>query len=71
MMDALAELRGFERGNIIGSDGLSIFSGQDFSERDYYQKAMRGESYISDSLLSKVTGEYAIIVAAPLWENGI
>lgn len=71
MLDTLAEHRGFERGNIIGEDGLSIFNGQDFSERDYYQRAMRGESYISDPLLSKVTGEYAIIVAAPLWKDGI
>lgn len=62
---------GFERGNIIGSDGLSIFNGQDFSERNYYQSAMKGEVFISDPLLSKITNEYAIIVAAPLWENGV
>lgn len=62
---------GFERGNIIGEDGLSIFNGQDFSERNYFQSAMRGEAFVSDPLLSKITNEYAIIVAAPLWENGI
>ena len=62
---------GFERGNIIGSDGLSVFNGQDFSERDYFKSAMRGEVYVSDPLLSKITNEYAIIVAAPLWENGV
>lgn len=67
----LALACGFERGNIIGADGLSIFNGQDFSEREYFQKAMRGENFVSDPLLSKITGEYAIIVAAPLWEGGV
>lgn len=37
-MGALAERRRGERGNIIGSDGLSIFNEQDFSERDHYKK---------------------------------
>lgn len=69
-LTAFATAYGFERGNIIGSDGLSIFNGQDFSERDYFKSAMKGEPFVSDPLLSKVTNEYAIIVAAPLWENG-
>lgn len=69
-LTAFANAYGFERGNIIGSDGLSIFNGQDFSERNYFQSAMRGEPFVSDPLLSKITNEYAIIVAAPLWENG-
>ncbi|MCM1299064.1 MAG: methyl-accepting chemotaxis protein [Firmicutes bacterium] len=71
VLDALAASEGFERGNIIGLDGRSIFDGTNFSERDYYQKAIKGETYISDPLLSKITGKYAVIVAAPLWENGI
>lgn len=71
VITAIAESEGFERGNIIGSDGISVFSGQDFSDREYFQKAMRGETFVSDPLLSKVTGEYAIIVAAPIWEGGV
>lgn len=71
VLDELAHSEGFERGNIIGTDGRSIFDGTNFSERDYYKKAMNGETYISDPLLSKITGKYAVIVAAPLWKNGI
>lgn len=71
MLTDFAVSHGFERGNIIGPDGLSVFNGQDFSERDYYKAAMRGEVFVSDPLLSKITNEYAIIVAAPLWENGL
>lgn len=62
---------GFMRGNIIGLDGISIFDGKDYSDRVYYQKAMTGVSYVSEPLLSKITGEYSIMVAAPLWENGV
>lgn len=51
VLTRLAEAQGFERGNIIGADGLSIFDGQDFSEREYYRAAMRGETYVSDPLL--------------------
>lgn len=71
VISALAESAGFERGNIIGRDGISIFDGNDYSARDYFIKASNGESYISDPLLSKVTKKYAVIVAAPLWQDGI
>lgn len=62
---------GLTRGNLVGADGYSIFDGNSYSDRVYYQKAMAGEAYISEPLISKVTGKYSIIIAAPLWENGI
>lgn len=71
IIDQRASSHGFIRGNIIGSDGISIFDGNDYSDRTYYQQCMKGESYISEPLLSKVTGELSIIIAAPLWEGGI
>lgn len=71
VIDSLAKSAGFERGNIIGKDGISIFDGNDYSSRDYFIKASKGESYISDPLLSKITKKYAVIVAAPIWQNGI
>ena len=69
IVDSIATSTGFERGNIIGLDGASIFDGKNYSERDYFQHAINGECYISDPILSKVTNKYAIIVAAPLWSN--
>lgn len=71
VVDSLAKSKGFERGNIIGIDGISIFDGKDYSQRDYFQKAIKGESYISDPLLSKITNKYAVLVAAPIWDEGI
>lgn len=71
IINSIASTTGFERGNIIGTDGASIFDGKNYSERDYFQHAMKGEYYISDPILSKNTNKYAIIVSAPLWQNGI
>ena len=33
-------LHGFQRGNIIGMDGISIFDGKDYSDREYVKQAM-------------------------------
>lgn len=60
-----------QRGNIIGKDGLSIFDGKDYNDRAYYQEAMKGNPCISEPLISKITGDLTIIVAAPLWKNGM
>lgn len=62
---------GLQRGNVIGLDGISIFDGNDYSDRDYFQKSLSGVSAVSEPLISKVTGDLTIIISAPLWENGI
>jgi len=61
----------YQRGNILDLNGRSIFDGEDYSDRDYFQHAIQGETFISDPLISKVTGEMTIIVAAPLWKGGV
>lgn len=61
----------FERGNIIGADGKSLLDGTDYSEREYFKEAMKGNSCISEPLVSKITGKLTIIVSAPLWKDGI
>ena len=71
IIDERASLHGFQRGNVIGLDGISIFDGKDYSDREYVQQAMQGNVYVSEPLISKITGELSIMVAAPLYENGI
>ena len=71
IIDQKVETYDLERGNLIGSDGISIFDGKDYSKRDYFQAAMKGETFISDPLISKITGDLTIIVAAPIWEDGV
>ncbi len=58
------------RGNILERDGDSLFDGNNYADREYFQQALQGNVYISEPTLSKVTGEYSIMAAAPLWQNG-
>ncbi|EOS64845.1 methyl-accepting chemotaxis protein [Oscillibacter sp. 1-3] len=69
VIDERVSLHGFQRGNIIGKDGISIFDGNDYSDREYVQQAMQGNVYVSEPLISKITGELSIMVAAPLYSE--
>lgn len=70
VIDERVRMHGFQRGNIIGPDGHSIFDGKDYSDREYVRQAMQGNIYVSEPLISKITGELSITVAAPLYQNG-
>lgn len=67
IIDDRVAMHGFQRGNIIGMDGISIFDGNDYSDREYVKQAMQGNIYVSEPLVSKITGELSIMVAAPLY----
>ncbi|MEG2214148.1 MAG: diguanylate cyclase [Oscillospiraceae bacterium] len=49
-------------GMTCANDGLSI----NISEREYFKRAMRGETNISDPLTSVVNGKESIIIAVPI-----
>ena len=70
IMDEFIRMHDFRRGNIIGKDGISIFDGNDYSDREYVKQAMQGNVYVSEPLISKITGELSIMVAAPLYAHG-
>lgn len=61
---------GFQRYNLLDRQGRSLVDGGDYSDREYYQEAMAGNTSVSEPLVSSVTGELTIIVAAPLWQDG-
>lgn len=69
IIDERASMHNFQRGNIVGADGISIFDGNDYSDREYVRQAMQGNVYVSEPLISKVTGELSIMVAAPIYEG--
>ena len=71
IIDERCSMHNFQRGNIIGPDGISIFDGKDYSDREYVQQAMQGNIYVSEPLISKITGELSIMVAAPLYSDGV
>ena len=70
IIDERVRMHGFQRGNIVGADGISIFDGNDYSDREYVKQAMGGNVNVSEPLVSKVTGELSIMVAAPLYAGG-
>ncbi len=70
IIDERVKMHGFQRGNIVNIDGYSIFDGNNYSDREYVKQAMQGNVYVSEPLVSKVTGELSIMVAAPLYANG-
>ena len=70
IIDGRVSMHGFQRGNIVGTDGISIFDGNDYSDREYVRQAMQGKVFVSEPLISKVTGELSIMVAAPLYSEG-
>ena len=70
IIDERVSMHGFQRGNVIGADGISIFDGKDYSDREYVRQAMQGNVYVSEPLVSKITGELSIMVAAPLYADG-
>ena len=71
IVDQWAQLYGMERGNLLDRNGDSLFDGNNYSEREYFQHALQGEAWISTPTVSKITGELSIMVAAPVWEGGV
>ena len=71
IIDQRVENHGYQRGNILSLTGKSIFDGTDYSDREYFQQAKAGNAWVSDPLISKVTGEVTVIVAAPIWKDGV
>lgn len=57
------------RGNYIHTDG-NAYNGNNYSDREYFQEAMKGNTWVSEPVVSKTTGELSIIVAAPVWKDG-
>ncbi len=53
-----------------GSAQYTDGSVSELGDRDYVIKALAGEACVSDVLISKVTGEPVIMVAAPIKSNG-
>ena len=71
LIDQKVEEYGFVRGILIDKNGKSVFDDTDFSDTEYFKHAMNGETYISDPVISKISGRLSVIIAAPVWKDGI
>ena len=70
IIDERVRMHGFQRGNVIDITGISVFDGNDYSDREYVKQALAGNVYVSEPLISKITGELSIMVAAPIYFGG-
>ena len=70
IIDERVRMHGFQRGNVIDITGISVFDGKDYSDREYVKQALAGNVYVSEPLISKITGELSIMVAAPIYFGG-
>lgn len=71
LVDEKVRTYGFDRANMIDKNGVSIFNGIDYSDREYFQRSMQGETYITQPMIAKSTGTLSIIISAPVWKDGI
>lgn len=71
MIDQRVAAYGMVRGKLINTDGISEIDGTDYSDREYFKRALQGETVISDPVLAKTDGTLSVIVAAPVWKWGI
>ena len=60
---------GFQRYNLLNTQGRSLIDGSNYSDRAYFKAAMQGNTYVSEPLISSVTGEMTIIISAPVWST--
>ncbi|WP_367567972.1 methyl-accepting chemotaxis protein [Lacrimispora sp.] len=69
MLTLLAQKNGFISLDIADVSGQST-SGEDVSQRDYFQKAMSGVVYISSTMASSSLNKVVLTVSAPVTRSG-
>lgn len=66
LLQSYIDQYGFTSANLLDKTGVSLNDGTNFGDRDYVQKALKGETNVSDITLSKLTGKYGLSIAAPI-----
>lgn len=56
--------------NFIRSNG-DCLDGNNYSDREYFQNAMNGNVTVTEPTISRLTGDIMVIIAAPVWKDGI
>ena len=71
ILNERVKTHGFERGNLLDATGTSLLDGTSYADRDYFKTSIKGNTCISEPLISKVTGQLTVIISAPIWKDGI
>ncbi|MFO7752444.1 MAG: methyl-accepting chemotaxis protein [Desulfobacteraceae bacterium] len=55
-----------DQGMVVASSHIKNIGNVDVSEREYFQKSMNGDLYISNPLVSKTSGKPILVMSAPV-----
>lgn len=71
IIDERIKVNELVRGDILDSSGTSIFTGESHADTDYFQAAMLGGSFVTEPIISEDQSSLEVLIAAPLWKEGI
>ena len=71
IVDERVEVNELVRGDVLDSEGISIFSGESHADTDYFQAAMLGGTFVTEPIISEDRSALEIRIAAPLWKDGV
>ncbi len=72
ILDSRIETQGFVQGGILDLNGVNILEpGASFADQDFFTRALKGETTISEPAIHPVTGELIVFISAPLWKDGV
>ena len=71
MAQEWADSMGLSTVTLLDLNGKSYADGSDLSDRIYFQEAKKGNIYVTEPLVSRVDGKTVVVIAAPIWKNGI
>lgn len=71
IVDERVKVNELVRGDILDSSGISIFTGENHADTDYFQAAMQGSDFVTEPIISEDQSSLEVRIAAPLWKDGI
>ena len=69
ILDEKRDIYGLKAVTMAGTDGIDLY-GNNIKETDYFEAAMRGERYVSDSVVTPDGKSAEFHNSAPLWAGG-
>lgn len=71
IIEQRVETYGFIRGRLINPQGIAEIDNTDFSDRDFFKRAIQGEVYFSEPTVSATDGQVRLYASAPVWKDGL
>ncbi len=70
-LDRMEKEYGLVQANYYSNAGVLLGSKDSFSSSEFFQKASKGEIYISSPYTDEASNELVFLISSPIWKNGI